>query len=214
MADADDARQDLTVLTVDLLSAFVSNNNVRSEDLPGLIASTHSALAALDAPVAPEPEAEVETHVPAVGVRKSLADRDYILSLIDGKPYRSLKRHLASHGLTPATYRERYKLPASYPMVAPGYSEKRREVARQLGLGRKPRAAEPQPAAPPPVETVTPTAPAKAASKAAAKTSENVVTKPARKPRAAKAVVAETAAAPAKPKTARKPRAKLGIVTE
>ncbi|EJU12123.1 MucR-family transcriptional regulator [Sphingomonas sp. LH128] len=139
---ADEHRDLLTTLTVDIVSAFVSNNAVRSDDVAGLIASTHAALAALGgadaASVAAEPE-----HVPAVTVRKSLADRDRIVSMIDGKPYRSLKRHLGAHGLTPDEYRARYKLPASYPMVAPGYSEARSAVAKKLGLGRKPRAVTP-----------------------------------------------------------------------
>ncbi|MDE8366310.1 MucR family transcriptional regulator, partial [Klebsiella pneumoniae] len=63
-----------------------------------------------------------------------------ILSMIDGKQYKTLKRHLSTNGLTPAEYRDRYKLPRDYPMVAPGYSEQRREVAKRLGLGRKPEA--------------------------------------------------------------------------
>ena len=134
---AEEQQSDLTVLTVDLLSAFVSNNNVRSEDLPGLIQSTHSALAGLN--VAPASAEERSEFTPAVGVRKSLSSRDHIISMIDGKPYRSLKRHLSAHGLTPDEYRQRYNLPASYPMVAPGYSEQRREVAKRLGLGRKGR---------------------------------------------------------------------------
>lgn len=74
---------------------------------------------------------------PAVSVRKSLASPDHILSMIDGKPYKSLKRHLSGHGLTPAEYRARYGLKSDYPMVAPGYSAQRREVAKRLGLGRK-----------------------------------------------------------------------------
>lgn len=132
---------DLTELTVELLSAFVAHNNVRSDDLPALIVSTHSALSSLAGPTAAI-EAPAMNHQPAVTARKSLSDRDYIVSLIDGKPYRSLKRHLTSHGLTPAEYRARYNLPATYPMVAPGYSDARREVAKRLGLGRKPKAVE------------------------------------------------------------------------
>ncbi len=142
--------QDLTELTVELLSAFVANNNVRSDDLPALIASTHAALSGLAAPGAEPAAASGETHQPAVTARKSLANRDFIISLIDGKPYKSLKRHLTGHGLTPADYRARYNLPATYPMVAPGYSDARRAVAKRLGLGRKPRnpdaAAAPAPA--------------------------------------------------------------------
>ena len=143
----DTQQQDLTELTVELLSAFVANNAVRSDDLPALIASTHAALSGLTTTTA-EPVASPDQHQPAVTARKSLANRDFIISLIDGKPYKSLKRHLAGHGLTPEEYRARYTLPATYPMVAPGYSDARREVAKRLGLGRKPRAAAPEESAP------------------------------------------------------------------
>jgi predicted transcriptional regulator len=138
---SDQAQPSLTELTVDLLAAFVSNNTVGAKDLPELIASTHAALAGLEGEGADagEPEAAAEPeYTPAVSVRKSLGKRDQILSMIDGKPYKTLKRHLSRHGLTPVEYRARYKLPADYPMVAPAYSEQRREVAKRLGLGRKP----------------------------------------------------------------------------
>jgi predicted transcriptional regulator len=142
-------QQDLTELTVELLSAFVANNSVRSDDLPGLIASTHAALSGLAAPSADAAPAAGDTHQPAVTARKSLANRDFIISLIDGKPYKSLKRHLTGHGLTPEEYRARYALPATYPMVAPGYSDARREIAKRLDLGRKPRNPDAPPAAKP-----------------------------------------------------------------
>lgn len=137
----DQSQASLTELTVDLVAAFVSNNTVGAKDLPELSATTHAALAALDGgsedetTAPPEPE-----YPPAVSIRKSLGKRDVILSMIDGRPYKTLKRHLSRHGLTPAEYRARYKLPADYPMVAPAYSEQRREVAKRLGLGRKPGA--------------------------------------------------------------------------
>jgi predicted transcriptional regulator len=70
-------------------------------------------------------------------VRKSLASHDHILSLIDGKPYQSLKRHLSKHGLTPEQYRARYRLKADYPITAPAYSERRRALAQRIGLGAK-----------------------------------------------------------------------------
>lgn len=125
---------DLTTLTVQLLSAYVANNSVANEDLAGLIQATRKALAGEQAPVEPEaPE-----FLPAVSVRKSLASRDSIISLIDGKAYKTLKRHLATHGLTPEQYRERYKLPRDYPMVAPAFAEQRRKIAERIGLGRKP----------------------------------------------------------------------------
>lgn len=134
----------LTTLTVELVSAFVANNNVRSDDLAGLIASTHSALATLNTAPVPDVQADTQEHKPAVTARKSLADPNHIISMIDGKPYKTLKRHLSGHGLDPVSYRARYGLPTSYPMVASGYSAARREVAKRLGLGRKP-AADPTP---------------------------------------------------------------------
>ncbi|MBT2246359.1 MucR family transcriptional regulator [Sphingobium sp. BHU LFT2] len=131
----DDNQTDITSLTVQLLSAFVSNNNVASENLPELIRATRAALfddlkTKPDTPDAP-------SHVGAVSARKSLASPEHILSMIDGKPYKTLTRHLSANGLTPAEYRERYKLPANYPMVAPAYSAQRRAVAARLGLGRR-----------------------------------------------------------------------------
>lgn len=143
---ADDVSTDLTGLTVELLGAFVANNSVRADDLPKLIAATHEALAGLSASTVAADE-PAEAHKPAVTSRKSLASRDFILSMIDGKPYKSLKRHLTGHGLTPEEYRTRYGLASTYPMVAPGYSDARREVAKRLGLGRKPRVESAVPAA-------------------------------------------------------------------
>lgn len=136
---ADDTPNEFTTLTVQLLSAFVSNNSVPSDGLAELIKSTRAALA--ESPASNTPEQEAPTFTPAVSVRKSLASADFILSLIDGKPYKTLKRHLTQHGLTPEQYRDRYKLPKSYPMVAPAYSEARRAVAEKLGLGKRPAAA-------------------------------------------------------------------------
>lgn len=130
----------LIEMTIEIVASYVAHNNIRPEDVPDFIAKTHAAITG----IAREPEALAETappaeaeYTPAVTVRKSLASRDHILSLIDGKPYKALKRHLGTHGLTPADYRARYGLKADYPMVAPGYSEQRREVAKRLGLGRK-----------------------------------------------------------------------------
>ena len=131
MADHDQA--DLTSLTVELLSAYFVNNTVPSESLSGLIQSTHLALAGIDAPASAEPDAP--TYTPAISLKKSLASRDHIISMIDGKPYKTLKRHLKANGLSPAEYRERYKLPASYPLVSPSFSEERRAVAAKHGLG-------------------------------------------------------------------------------
>jgi predicted transcriptional regulator len=137
-------------LATELTVAWLSNANTRvhADDVPAFLASMHQALTSLVAPEAlaeeaPEPAAE---YTPAVSVRKSLASKDHIISMIDGKPYRTLRRHLSSNGLTPDEYRQRYGLKADYPMVAEKYSESRRAMAHKIGLGRKPN----QPSAPEP----------------------------------------------------------------
>tara|TARA_R110000868_G_scaffold402710_2_gene679242 strand:- start:23662 stop:24684 length:1023 start_codon:yes stop_codon:yes gene_type:complete len=130
---ADTEQPDFTAMTVQLLSAYFSNNQVPAGDIAGIIGATRDALerkATVEASAAPE-------YAPAVSIRKSLSSREHIISMLDGKPYKTLKRHLATNGLTPAEYRERYNLPKDYPMVAPAYSEHRRAVAQQLGLGRR-----------------------------------------------------------------------------
>jgi predicted transcriptional regulator len=99
-----------------------------------LIASIHTAIAGLSAP-APAPEAEKP--VPAVPIKKSVTP-DYIISLEDGRQYKSLKRHLTGRGLTPADYRAKWGLPRDYPMVAANYAARRSEMAKAIGLGRKP----------------------------------------------------------------------------
>jgi predicted transcriptional regulator len=102
----------------------------------------HEAVVGLQEDQAEQPQAGLETkYEPAVTVRKSLSSPDHIISLIDGKPYKSLRRHLSKHGLTPEQYRERYNLKADYPMVAPAYSDSRRVMAKKIGLGSKRRKA-------------------------------------------------------------------------
>ncbi len=194
---ADTAQPDPTVLAVQLLSAYFSNNSVPSGDVVGMIETIRAALARKPAEpdvVAPEPEPEAVAFTPAVPVRKSLASRDHIISMIDGKPYKSLKRHLGAHDLTPDTYRERYGLAKDYPMVAPGYSEQRREVAKRLGLGRKPAATVVgTPAEAPAVEAVA--APKAAARKPRAK-ANTAVTPVKRKGATTKTVARRNASVP------------------
>ena len=144
MADNEPTEQtDIIALTIDVVSSYVGHNNLRPDDLASLIASTHAAISGLaGSGVAPATaEASSEEFAPAVSVRKSLGSRDHIISLIDGKPYKTLRRHLSTHGLTPEQYRERYSLKKDYPMVAPSYSETRKALAQKIGLGRKPSAA-------------------------------------------------------------------------
>ena len=125
-------------LATELTIAWLRNSNTRTsaDDVPAFLQSMHAAVTKLG-----EPDVKVDTSsaevTPAVSVRKSLASRDHIISMIDGKPYRTLRRHLATNGLTPDEYRERYGLKSDYPMVAPSYSESRSAMAKTIGLGRK-----------------------------------------------------------------------------
>ena len=135
MSDAIDIMSEtLVTLTADIVSAHVSNNSVAVSDLPMLISNVHGALSALGGVTAPEPVA-LE---PAVPIRNSVK-RDFIVCLDDGKKLKMLRRHLMTHyGMTPDDYRAKWGLPADYPMVAPAYAEQRRELAKSIGLGRKP----------------------------------------------------------------------------
>ena len=131
-------------LAVELTIAWLSNNNTRAsvEDVSGFLRAMHGEVTSLnDATSGRTSGAAQPEHSPAVSVRKSLASRDHIISMIDGKPYKTLRRHLSRHGLTPEQYRERYNLKSDYPMVAESYSESRRSMAQKIGLGRKKRDA-------------------------------------------------------------------------
>ena len=123
-------------LAADIVSAFVSNNSVSAADLPTLIASVHNSLQNVGNP----PPKEEAKPTPAIPIKKSITP-DFLISLEDGKRYKSLKRHLTGRGLTPAQYREKWGLPADYPMVAPNYAARRSELARSMGLGQKRREA-------------------------------------------------------------------------
>ncbi len=143
---------ELLSYTATVVSAFVSNNTVRADELPDLIAAVHGSLAGAGAPPAKEEPAPKLS--PAVPIRKSVTD-DYIISLEDGRKFKSMKRYLALLGMTPDEYRAKWGLPSDYPMVAAGYSTKRSELAKAAGLGRKaadepvprqaPKTAEPEP---------------------------------------------------------------------
>lgn len=168
---ADERDETLLALTADIVASHVSNNNVAVSDLPLLIGRVHEALAGLGeagAPAAPAP-------TPKVSIRSSVKP-DHITCLEDGKKMKMLKRHLMTdHQMTPAEYRAKWNLPASYPTVAPNYAEQRRTLAMKIGLGRKPRgAAAAKRAAParvsePKAAAVTPAKPGKPARKSAPK---------------------------------------------
>lgn len=127
-------KETLITLTSDIVAAHVSNNNVDVDAVPALITNVYQALAGLGEETVVE---EVRPE-PAVSIRASVKP-DYIVCLEDGKKLKMLKRYLrTNYDMTPEEYRARWNLPADYPMVAPNYAEKRRDLAKKIGLGRKP----------------------------------------------------------------------------
>lgn len=129
------SQQLLVELTADIVAAYVSNHMVQVSDLTTLIADVHQALNNTTSPT-PVP-AVVEKPKPPVPIRKSIED-DYLICLEDGQKFKSLKRHLMTHyNMTPEEYREKWGLPADYPMVAPAYAEARSRLAKEMGLGQR-----------------------------------------------------------------------------
>jgi predicted transcriptional regulator len=132
---------DFVELTADLVSAYVSNNRVQPSEIGALIASTHAALTGLgQGSATATPEVEKPT---AAQIRKSITP-DALISFIDGKRYKTLKRHLTGNGMTIEQYRERYGLPRDYPSTAASYSALRSEMAQKIGLGQQRRKAGPK----------------------------------------------------------------------
>jgi len=123
---------ELAGLTADVVSAYVSNNQLPAASLPDLIASVHLSLSGLNQPVA----ALAEPQTPAVNPKRSVFP-DYIVSLEDGRKFKSMKRHLGLLGMTPDQYRAKWGLPHDYPMTAPSYAAQRSQLAKASGLGRK-----------------------------------------------------------------------------
>jgi len=136
----------LVELAAELTIAWLGNANNRAsaEEVPEFLRKMHATISELsDAQVGAEeaPASQPNEHIPATTARKSLASKDHIISMIDGKPYKTLRRHLSTHGLTPEEYRARYNLKPDYPMVAENYSKQRRDMAKKIGLGSKGRSA-------------------------------------------------------------------------
>jgi predicted transcriptional regulator len=126
---------DLMNLTSQIVAAHVGNNTVAISDLPGLIEQVFRALNGLGT----EPTPVAEKPQPAVPIKKSVTP-DYIICLEDGKQLKMLKRHLkTAYNMTPDEYRDRWGLPADYPMVAPNYAKQRSRLAKQIGLGTRAR---------------------------------------------------------------------------
>lgn len=135
----------LLSLTTEIVAAHVGHNRVALAELPDLISKVHAALASLGGAMDMSAAAE---NKPAVSVRSSIKP-DYIVCLEDGKRLTMLKRYLqTNYGMTPQQYRAKWKLPADYPMVAPNYAEKRRTLAKAIGLGRKKDPEAPAPKTP------------------------------------------------------------------
>ena len=128
-----DETSNLAKLTAGIVSAVVGRNQIATTELPALIGLVHDALRGIEhGEAAPAPVAQK----PAVSIRKSVTP-DYLISLEDGRPYKSLKRHLRTkHNMSPQDYRAKWGLPKDYPMVAPNYSASRSALAKSLGLGR------------------------------------------------------------------------------
>jgi len=134
MAEATIDHSELLALTSDIVAAHASNNAVPSSELSGLIETVFGTLAGLSSQVAPAVNLK-----PAVSIKKSVTP-DYLICLDDGRKLKMLKRHLkTAYGMTPEDYRAKWDLPHDYPMVAPNYALKRRELAKKIGLGRKPK---------------------------------------------------------------------------
>ena len=145
---AEDQPLNAVELATELTIAWLGNQNnrVQAEDVPEFLRTMHATVTELSGGSsavsgAAEETGPAEEFTPAVSVRKSLASKDHLISLIDGKPYKTLKRHLSTHGLTPDEYRRRYNLRSDYPMVAENYSAARRDMAKKIGLGQKGRNA-------------------------------------------------------------------------
>lgn len=121
----------LIELATEIIAAYVGNNSVDAQELPDLIRNVHGSLSTLV-----EGESEKMKQKPAVSIKKSIGE-EYLICLEDGKKFKSLKRHLRTkYDMSPDEYREKWSLPADYPMVAPGYSRQRSKLAKEMGLGK------------------------------------------------------------------------------
>ncbi len=135
MSEFEIDRDAVVRITADIVAAYVSNNHVQGNELPKLLAEVHEAILGLHAQGA-EP-AETGPAKPTPQEIKRSISFDHLISFEDGKPYKTLRRHLTLRGLTPEAYRAKWGLPVDYPMTAKSYSEQRSQLARALGLGQQ-----------------------------------------------------------------------------
>lgn len=128
-----DTSRDLVTMTAEIVSAYVSANEISAQDLPALIRTVHAALGEV---AGAQPGLQEPAQEPAVAIKKSITP-EYIICLEDGKKFKSLKRHLRTrYGMTPEEYRTKWNLPHDYPMVAPNYAKERSNLAKRMGLGQ------------------------------------------------------------------------------
>lgn len=133
MANEPENREKLLALTADIVAAHVGHNNIASNEIPALIQAVYKSLTE----VGNSSQPANQKPTPAVPLKQSVRP-DYIVCLEDGKKLKMLKRYLATnYKITPDQYRERWNLPADYPMVAPNYARTRSKLAKDIGLGRK-----------------------------------------------------------------------------
>ena len=130
--------QHLAEITAEVVSAYVANNTLPASELPALVTDVHATLSALVGKSSADGSAaEKEKQKPAVSIKKSITP-DYLICLENGQKFKSLKKHLrAQYDMSPEDYRRKWGLPSDYPMVAPAYAERRSDLAKKLGLGRK-----------------------------------------------------------------------------
>ena len=151
------SQSDILTLTAEITAAYLGNSShVKPDEISGIIASIRSALAESSTPPmaeSPAADAGPAPKMHGATVKKSITP-DALISFVDNKPYKTLKRHLARHGHDMRSYREAYGLPSDYPSVAPNYSAARSEMARKLGLGARGRGAAPAAEAEPEVAAV------------------------------------------------------------
>ena len=127
------SRGELLSMTTEVVSSYVSNNTISAEDISALIDQVYKALLN----VGTQGLSSVDRPQPAVPINRSITP-DYLICLEDGKKLKMLKRHLkTAYNMTPEQYRERWGLPADYPMVAPNYAQRRSKLAKDIGLGTR-----------------------------------------------------------------------------
>src|SRR3954462_13021733 len=145
----DEQQPDFVGLSAEIVSAYVAKNHIQTSEISQVIASVHDARRNVAKP-APEPE----KHKPPVPITKTIRP-DYIISLEDGRRYKSLKRHLSSRGLTPEQYRKKWGLRPDYPMVAASYTKARSELAKAIVSGKRGAVGNGRPRKTPPPEAPT-----------------------------------------------------------